>query len=260
MKKLAIVALVLGLAMLFSATSLRAQVMGICTGWPWLPSAGCTLATPALEIGSTGNPNPTFFIGTNDGGVTSDTYLMVLKPQPSTTGLNSLTFDATFTQNSTTHVVNATAEPGNPPGPFISNQELVEEYLQLTCDVSYPGGSCSGVDYHFNSINNLQIVAGTQGYTVYLLKSGFGVKGPTPKTGGPLNVHVAFSNFSGGATGFPLGTMFLALGVDSAGNVIFKTPLTLGLEIVPEPGTMLLMGSGLLGIGALLRKKLIKRL
>lgn len=245
-----------GLVVLVFGIPLQAQVMGICAGWmesadfpPGSLSSDCTLATPALEIGTTLNSNPTFNIGVNDGGVASNVTLLALIPQSSTTGLNSLTFTATFTQGIFTNPVNASAF--SPPSglPYVwtpDNQLLVSSYLS-----SILTAINTGADYHFDNINNLQVVPGTMGYSAYVMDTGFGVLGPT-LTNGPTLINVSFSNFSAGG-GFPTGTIFLALGQDADGNVIYFTPLTVGLQRVPEPSTMLLLGSGLAALAVLRR-------
>ncbi len=236
-------------------------VMGICTGWSFLNSSSyCTLATPVLDMGSTQNGNPTFNIGMNDGH-SANAMLIVLIPQASTTTIDTLTFTATFSQTGQTiETLNASAYVPLSGNPFVSNQELLQ-YLGLTCNANAPGSSCNcnGADYHFNSINNLQTVAGTAAYSVFAISDGLFVAGPSSKNPqGPMIVGVSFSNFSSG-TGFPTGTIFLALGLQN-GLVAYKTPLTLadqitGVTPVPEPVSLTLFGAGLLAVGSYVRHR-----
>lgn len=261
-KRMALAVIVFCLAAFVLGQPAHAQVadpiMEICNPGSGVVSTACTAATPAFDIGTTSNPNPTFQIGVNDGGVTNEVLLLALVPQPTGTGVNSLTFNATFTQGTSTNTLTTVTAFNSPSGPPFAptatnmNPELVQDYLKLICNSSASGSSCdnNGADYHFSSINNLQIVPGTGGYTVYEMNPGFIALGKNAP-GGPLVINVSFSSFSGGASGFPLGTIFLALGLQSFNGVeevIYKTPLTLAEEVVPEPSTMVLAGSGLIGI------------
>ena len=252
MKKAWVVSWAVGIAVFLCGTPVHAQVMGICSA-DWIPevSTYCTGASLALDIGSTGDISPTFNIAVNGSGVTADVYLVALIPTASNPG--PLDFTVTFVSSTggTTMVTASLAPPPsvspntNPFGPFVSNDELLALF-NLAC----VGDPCNepGTDYRFNSINSVQLFPGVTSYDAYLIPAGLGVEA------GVTYLSVSFSNFSSGS-GFPAGTIFLALGVDANGVVIFKTPLTMGLEVIPEPTSLLLFGSGLLGIGVLLRRK-----
>lgn len=64
------------------------------------------------------------------------------------------------------------------------------------------------------------------------------------------------------ASGVPVGTVFYAELVNSSGQIVYITPnseasiLGRGNGVVPEPGSLMLMGTGLLGIAAQIRRKL----
>jgi hypothetical protein len=232
--------------------SAHAQNMGICAGWVPDSSSYCTSATPSLDIGSTGNSNPTFNIAVNGTGSTQSTDLVVLIP---TSGAaTNLTFTATFqaydsngTAVGSPVVVNATAASMTP---FMANSGggnnayLLSTYLGLTV--------ANGQDYHFNSILGVESLGSTTGFTTYMLQTPIALLG---QAAGGGYVTVSFSNFSNGS-GFPVGTIFLALGNDANGNIIYNTPLTQGLETVPEPLSLGLFGTGLLGIALAVRRRM----
>lgn len=248
MAKILKFAALLGLIGFAFSLSAHAQVMGICAGWVPDSSSYCTPASSTLDIGSTGNLNPTFNIAlnANSNKTTESTELVILIPQSGTSGLNSLSFDVTFTPSGggPSVTMTATAYSGMGGMPFTSSSGGLVSYLGLT--------ALNGTDaYQFNNINALQTVGGTSAYTAYLVNVPMGL------TGGSGYVTVSFSNFSSGS-GFPYGTIFLAYGNDASGNIIYKTPLTDGLQTVPEPMTLGLFGTGLLGIALMVRRRMRK--
>jgi PEP-CTERM motif len=72
-------------------------------------------------------------------------------------------------------------------------------------------------------------------------------------TGGSVNIT---------ASGVPVGTVFYGLVLGSNGKIAYITPnseaaiLGKGNTVVPEPGSLTMMGSGLIGLAGLIRRKL----
>ena len=226
--------------------SAHAQVLGIC-GPGWMPSpTACTPATSSLDIGTTGSTNPTFNIAINANGSTDGTALVILVPVSSTNPISApLSFSVNFTQSNGQPGGTLTANLASTTPFTQSSGSLVSGYLGLTA-------SSPKVDnYKFNNINAVQTVPGTMGYAVYTVNL------PGVSAGSSGNYLTVSFSFNGGSTSFPYGTIFLAYGTDP-GSVDWFTPLTDGLETVPEPATLGLFGTGLLGIALMFRRRMRK--
>jgi hypothetical protein len=237
-----------------SAQTVPDPVMGICTGWPWASgSTSCTVATPALDIGTSTNPNPTFQIAVNAGGTTTNTMLIALVPNTNT---SSLSFTASFNGGgfvSPTKTVNWS-------GGTLFSQSV----LNLTVLPASVTGNGGPNDYSINggggaALSGIQTVPGVTSYGVYAFSTGLGVLGPNAP-GGAQNISIAFGGFTSNgssASGFPAGTIFLAVGFNSSGQVTYTTPLTLATEVIstPEPGETPQLLLGLLFVGAFLGRR-----
>jgi len=254
-KRSTVIAVVFVLSTLCFAGPALAQtvpdpVMGICTGWSWAAgSTSCTVATPALDIGTSTNPNPTFQIAVNAGGTTANTMLIALVPNTNTSNLN---FTASFNGSPASGLTTANWSSGT-------------LFTLLNLTVATGTGNGGPNDYTINgggggALSGIQSVPGVTSYGAYAFTIGQSVLGPNA-TGGPANIAVSFSNFTNGSggtvNGFPVGTIFLAVGLSSTGQVTYTTPLTLGTEVVstPEPGELPQLLLGLLFVGAFLGRR-----
>ncbi len=126
-----------------------------------------------------------------------------------------------------------------------------------SCNNPVPGTdvySCAGIagitDTNTNQSNSL-----TNFNTAELAHNGF-----TAASYGIYRVTISGANL--GAKGFitingsfPVGTFVDAFGVNGSGRE-FATPFTEAGLVVPEPGTLALFGSGLLGLAAAIRRRL----
>ncbi len=198
--------------------------LGICVEWnPDFGTFDCDPATPALEIGTTGDLNPNFSIAMNGVGENVHVYLLVLLPGAD----SSLGFTANFNGG------------GDVAGEQIIN---FSEGFLISGNLSVLNSDflsvSEGADWHFNSINALSVVEGNAAFTVHLFDTGLTLDG------GGGTIQVSFSNFTNG-TGFEPGTFFLGFGEGSWVGM----PLTQGVQTVPEPGSLLLLSFGLAGLG-----------
>lgn len=238
MAKILKLAALCGLMGFLFSPSAHAQVMGICAGWVPNSSTYCTLASGTIDIGTTINSNPTFNVALNGGSSKSvdDTYIVVLVPNTSGT----LDFTATFTSSGGTTVPSVAATMANN---FSASSGSLVGFLS---DAGLFTGTVPGAEnYKFNNINGVQTVSGVTGYTAYVFDSTLGL------TGGSGYISVSFNGVS-----LPPGSIILAFGTDP-GTIVTFTPLTDGLQTTtPEPMTLGLFGTGLLGIAFMMRRRM----
>ncbi|HET9400114.1 MAG TPA: PEP-CTERM sorting domain-containing protein, partial [Candidatus Acidoferrales bacterium] len=170
------------------------------------------------------SPSFTFTVGVKNGGPSNTTNTSTTAALFSTTAWTSGQLDA---------YLGLSASPTNPIGSYV------------------PGPAC-------NSGTNPPCDPGVTGYFVYTATfANTQVLAQSNILSGPIFSISGLPGSLGGA--LPLGSFILDF-VTPPGAGTIGTPNSAALEIsgTPEPGTLFLFGSGLLGFAALIRRRLLK--
>ena len=229
------IVLALAVTMMFAIGASADTVHGYCVS----PASACSdngTITPTHD-------NPPYFAFSYDGNTKNahgDFLLIGLVPDNHNSGF-SLTLDGTKTTNSTAAGVEVSSTEWNSGVHFLSSY--------LTSPV-FPHNS-HPIDAYLPSTQGVD--SGAHGYFVYLFD--FGAFNYKTSAGAP--------EFAVGSGAVPQGTVFLAALVDSGHDVIVDTPNSASIletgtaaSSVPEPGTLAMMGTGVLGLAGILRRKL----
>ena len=176
---------------------------------------------PTFQVSNTGTTG----LPSNAGTPMGTAFVVVL--QPNTSGALSFTFNSSGPDLTTTWTSGDLLSRFGVLGitPFSTANPPIQPFLSAT----------QALD------------AAATGFEVFLFDIGSYTDGTV--------INVSFS----GLSGFPVGTIFWAFLTDSSGVAINSTPISQSLQVVPEPATLLLFGSGLLGMGGMLRRRMKKR-
>jgi hypothetical protein len=222
--------------LMFAMGASAATLHGYCVA-PTSPCIDNGTITPTTN-------NPPYFAFSFSGNASKngsgDFLLVGLVPDNHNSGF-SLTLDGTNTTDSS--VPGALVSPTewmNPPTHFLSDYLTTPTFPHNSHPIDAYLPSTQGVD------------PGANGYFVYFFD--FGAFDYKTAPGDPT--------FSVGSGAVPQGMVFLAALVNSDGVVTVDTPNSASIleadptSSVPEPETLLMLGSGIIGLAGVLRRKI----